>query len=135
MILPGLSGSFVLILLGNYQLVMINAVNELNISILLPVALGAVVGLIAFSHVLAWLLKKFYNQTIAILTGFITGSLGILWPWKEPVTQHFGDKIKTIGYRWFLPETNNEFYFALVFIILGIVSIVVTEALATKKQN
>lgn len=133
MILPGLSGSFVLILLGNYQLVMINAINDLNVSILLPVALGAVVGLIAFSHVLSWLLRKFHNQTIAILTGFITGSLGILWPWKEVITQSFGDKIKTVGYNWFLPKMDSEFYFALFFIILGIASIAITEILATKK--
>jgi len=135
MILPGLSGSFVLILLGNYQLVMINAVNTLNMSILLPVVIGAGLGLVAFSHILSWLLKKFHNQTIALLTGFITGSLGILWPWKNEITQQFGDKTKTIGYDWFMPEMNSEFYFALIFAILGIASIAITELLASKQQK
>ena len=135
MILPGLSGSFVLILLGNYQLVMIDAVNNLNITILLPIVLGAGIGLIAFSHVLSWLLKKFHNQTIALLTGFITGSLGILWPWKDINTQAFGDKVKTVGYDWFLPQMDSEFYFALLFTILGIVSIVITELLASKQKS
>lgn len=135
MILPGLSGSFVLILLGNYQLVMINAVSDFNIAILTPVALGAVFGLVAFSHALSWLLKKYHNQTIAMLTGFITGSLGILWPWKEAITKQFGEKTKTIGYDYLAPEMNTEFYLALFFIILGIASIVATEFFATKKQN
>ncbi|MBK3516840.1 DUF368 domain-containing protein [Carboxylicivirga marina] len=135
MILPGLSGSFVLILLGNYQLVMIDAINNLSVKILFPIAIGAGVGLIAFSHFLSWLLKKYHNQTIALLTGFIAGSLGILWPWKHEVTQQFGDKIKTVDYHYFQPELNSEFYFAVLFIILGIASITITELLATKKKD
>jgi len=132
MIIPGLSGSFVLILMGNYQLVMINAVSELNLKVLLPVGVGAGVGLIGFSHFLSWLLKKYKNQTIAMLTGFVLGSLGILWPWKNEVTQTFGDKIKTVGYDWFLPEINSEFFIAVIFIILGIASIWITEYLGSK---
>ncbi|MCW3807681.1 DUF368 domain-containing protein [Plebeiibacterium marinum] len=133
MIIPGLSGSFVLILMGNYQLVMINAVSELNLKVLLPVAAGAGIGLIGFSHFLSWLLKKYHNQTISMLTGFVLGSLGILWPWKETLTKTFGEKVKTVGYEWFLPETNSEFFIALVFIILGIASIWITESLGSKK--
>ncbi len=133
MIIPGLSGSFVLILMGNYQLVMINAVSEFNIKTLLPVALGAGIGLIGFSHFLSWLLKRFHNQTIAMLTGFVLGSLGILWPWKETLTQTFGEKVKTIGYDWHLPSINTEFFIAVIFIILGIASIWITESLGSKK--
>lgn len=135
MILPGLSGSFVLILLGNYDLVMIKAINNFDLKTLFPVALGAGVGLLAFSHILSWLLKKFHNQTISLLTGFIAGSLGILWPWKEALTKNFGEKVKTIGYKWHLPEVDTEFFFALFFIILGIVSIIATEVLANKNQK
>ncbi|WP_075589989.1 DUF368 domain-containing protein [Labilibacter marinus] len=132
MIIPGLSGSFVLILLGNYQLVMINAVSELNIKILLPVAAGAGIGLVGFSHFLSWLLKKYHDQTIAMLTGFIMGSLGILWPWKETITRTFGEKVKTVGYEWFLPSVNTEFFIAVVFIVLGMAAIWVTESLGSK---
>lgn len=135
MILPGLSGSFVLILLGNYQLVMINAISEFKLSILFPVAIGAGGGLLVFSHFLAWLLKKYHNQTIALLTGFIAGSLGILWPWKEAITQIFGEKVKTVGYKWLMPEMNSEFYLAVLFVILGIGSIVATEMLAGKNKK
>jgi len=135
MILPGLSGSFVLILLGNYQLVMIDAINNLEIKILFPIIIGAGAGLIAFSHFLSWLLKKYHNQTIALLTGFIAGSLGILWPWKTEVTQQFGDKIKTVDFDYYTPEFNSEFYFAVLFIILGIISITATELIASRKNK
>jgi putative membrane protein len=135
MILPGLSGSFVLILLGNYHLVMIDAVNDLRIDILVPVVLGAGVGLIAFSHVLSWLLKKYHNQTLASLTGFILGSLGILWPWKNPIEQPFGDKLKTVGYDWFLPQMDATLVLAVALIVLGIATIWITERLGALKEK
>ena len=132
MILPGLSGSFVLLLMGNYKLVMVDAVNNMDLGILLPVGIGAVGGLLLFSHFLSWLLKKYHNQTIATLSGFILGSLGILWPWKEAITQTFGEKVKIIGYNWNMPQMNSEFFMAFLYIVLGILTIVLTEYLAEK---
>ena len=90
MILPGLSGSFVLILMGNYKLVMVDAVSELNLKVLIPVAVGAILGLIAFSRLLSWIFKHYRDITIAMLTGFILGSLSIIWPWKtiEPLKEN-----------------------------------------------
>jgi len=123
MILPGLSGSFVLILLGNYQLVAITAVNNLDFSILFPVLIGAVGGLIAFSHLLSWVFKHYKDQTIAILTGFILGSLGVIWPWKNPIEQFFGEKSKVVGYDYFLPEINSVFFVALFVMFSGIMII------------
>lgn len=130
MILPGLSGSFVLILMGNYQLVMIDAVNNLNVKILLPIVVGAGLGLIGFSHFLSWIFKKFRDQTISTLTGFILGSLGILWPWKTAITETFGAKEKVVGYNWNIPDMNMQFFVAFAFIILGFVSIWLTEKYA-----
>ncbi len=135
MILPGLSGSFVLILMGNYQLIMIDAVSEFNLRILVPVAIGAGLGLPLFSSFLSWLLKKYNNQTIALLTGFIAGSLSILWPWKTTVEQAFGDKMKTIGYEWHLPEVDLSLFIAIFFAILGVLTIVVTEMMADKQSK
>jgi len=135
MILPGLSGSFVLILLGNYQLVMISAVNDFNLKILSPVVIGAGVGLIFFSHLLSWLLKKYHNQTLSMLTGFILGSLGILWPWKNIITESFGDKVKTIGYEWLMPQLNGELVLAIILIGLGIATIWATEAFGSKAKQ
>ncbi len=134
MILPGLSGSFVLILMGNYQLIMIDAVNDFRIDLLIPVLAGAVFGLIAFSHLLSWLLKRFPDSAIALLSGFILGSLGILWPWKTAITQSFGAKTKIVAYNWEIPQWDTGLAWALVFIILGILSIAITEIWAVKKQ-
>lgn len=139
MILPGLSGSFVLILMGNYQLVMIDAVNNLDLKILLPVVAGAVIGLIMFSNLLSWVYKKFRNQTIGILTGFILGSLGVLWPWKveQFATDNTGNLILkdgegiVEGYQWLVPQTfDKEVILAILFMILGIAIIYITETLA-----
>ena len=135
MILPGLSGSFVLILMGNYQLVAIDAINELNLAVLTPVAIGAVAGLIAFSHFLSWLFKTYKDQTISALTGFIFGSLGIIWPWKTPIEKAFGDKIKIVGYDYYTPAMNTEFFIALIIIIAGILSIYLMESSASKVEK
>jgi len=135
MILPGLSGSFVLIIMGNYQLVFIDAVNEWRFEILIPFAIGAAVGLLAFSHLLSWVFRKFRNVTLALLTGFIAGSLGILWPWKEPVFQTFGDKNKVIGYTWELPAPNLDLVLSMALILAGIFLIVAMEHRANKHSE
>lgn len=127
MILPGLSGSFVLILMGNYELVAIDAINNRDIGILLPVLIGAVVGLVAFSHIISWVFKRYKDQTIAVLTGFILGSLGIIWPWKTPIEEMFGDKLKVVGYDYFIPEMNTGFIIAVAIMLIGIISIWILE--------
>ncbi len=141
MILPGLSGSFVLILMGNYQLVMIDAVNNMDFGILIPVVIGAVVGLIAFSHILSWVFKRYRDQTISLLTGFILGSVSILWPWQKAIylKDTAGELILKKGepivehYSRFLPESfDQQVIFAIVFAILGIVTIWGVEKAAEK---
>ena len=132
MILPGLSGSFVLVLMGNYQLIMIDAVNDLNLKILLPVVLGGVVGLLAFSHLLSWIYKNYRDITIAVLTGFILGSMPIIWPWKNDVITYFGSESKVTGYEYYLPELNIEFAIAFVIMLIGAGIIVLTEKMAKK---
>jgi len=82
LVLPGISGAFLLILLGKYEF-MLNAVSETDIPVLLLFGAGGVTGVIAFSHVIGWLLKKHPNTTLALLTGFMAGSLNKLWPWKK----------------------------------------------------
>ncbi|MFO7878710.1 MAG: DUF368 domain-containing protein [Bacteroidota bacterium] len=134
MILPGLSGSFVLILMGNYQLIMIDAVNNLRMDILIPTVLGAGIGILAFSWILSWVFKKYRNQTIALLSGFIMGSLGILWPWKNVINETFNGEIKAVGYEWYLPQINAEFAVAVVIILAGFVSIWAMEYAASEKK-
>jgi len=131
-ILPGTSGAFVLLLMGNYHLVMIDAINNVRFEILAPFILGAVVGLLPFSHFLSWLLKRFRFSTTALLTGFILGSLGTLWPWKKTIVETFGTKQVITGFEWHLPLLNTELAFAIVYCVLGIITIYFIELLAQK---
>ncbi len=142
MILPGLSGSYVLLLMGDYELIMIDAVSMLTsqpleaLKILLPFVLGAAVGLIAFAHLLSWIFKRFHDQTIALLTGFILGSLPIIWPWKEQIVTSLKDgNEKITGYNWLMPSIDTEFFAAILFAALGIAIIIVTETLASRKSK
>lgn len=139
MILPGLSGSYVLLLMGNYQLVMIKAVSNLDLAVLAPVGVGAVIGLAAFARLLSWIFKKFHDQTIALLTGFIFGSLSILWPWKDAIIQTFqkGDEIKekVVGYTYALPELNLETAIAVAIMLAGIIAIIVVETAASQLKR
>jgi putative membrane protein len=143
MILPGLSGSFILILMGNYLLVL-DAVNNLRIDILLPVAIGIGIGLIGFSHLLSWVFRKFRNQTIALLTGFILGSLLIIWPWKETIfaTNTLGELLMKNGepiiarYELALPESlSSGVLIAAIIMLAGISSIWMIEWAAKRKTS
>lgn len=82
MILPGISGAFILLLLGKYMFIM-EAVSQLNIGVLVVFAIGAVAGIVSFSHVLSWLLAKWHDATVTMLMGFMIGSLNKVWPWKQ----------------------------------------------------
>ncbi|HSG68673.1 MAG TPA: DUF368 domain-containing protein [Bacteroidales bacterium] len=142
MILPGLSGSFILFIMGNYHLVAIDAINQRDLSILFPMLIGAAFGLVAFSHFLSWVFKKFRDETIAILTGFILGSVSILWPWQREVylmdsagnyLLKDGERIVTHYSRYLPDQFGTEFWMVMVWVLTGILTIWLIEALAKKK--
>jgi len=128
MILPGLSGSFILIIMGNYALVL-GAISSLQFSVLLPLLAGCAFGLVAFSHLLSWIFKNHHDATIALMTGFILGSLFIIWPWKHTLTEVIarpGKEAKevVVGYDWFLPSlVNSETWIALALMLGGALTI------------
>ncbi|MCB1229561.1 MAG: DUF368 domain-containing protein [Verrucomicrobiae bacterium] len=140
MIMPGLSGSFVLLLMGNYQLIMIDSVSKLTdldlsaLKILIPVGIGAVIGLVSLSHFLSWVFRRFHDLAVAVLTGFVAGSLLIIWPWKAEVIQTFGAgetaKEKVIGYDWHLPSLNSETFIAIGMIVAGFLLVWLMEKLS-----
>lgn len=136
MMLPGLSGSFILILMGNYELLMVTAITELNILLLSVFFLGSAFGLMSFSHILSWVFKHYKNQTLALLTGFILGSLSIIWPWKEVAESIIiKGKEKIIGYNWYFPnELNTETILAILLILVGILSVYALENFAIYKK-
>ena len=126
MLLPGLSGSFILILMGNYKLLMVDSISKSlkfnidAITYLLVFILGSVVGLFGFSHIISWLFKRFKDCILSLLTGFILGSLLIIWPWKEIAE----NKLIT---SWYLPELNSNTIVAISLMLIGIYMVVKLE--------
>ena len=135
MILPGLSGSFVLIIMGNYALVL-GAISTFSLSILLPMALGCIVGLIVFSHVLAWVFKHYQDHTLALMTGFVVGSLVVIWPWKNAIVEQVTrvgkpPKEVIVSYDWLMPSLSAPgTWIAIALMLAGGISIALMEKYA-----
>ena len=166
MALPGFSGSFILILLGNYVLLLVDSVNVLFdtfvfmfsgdfsfisdpqhlrlLKVLLVFTLGSVVGLVSLSHLLSYILKHYKFKTLALIMGFITGSLGVVWPWKEAlyrqdsygnfITDTNGEQIIE-NYQRYLPEMNTQTIYALLFIIFGAAIVLGLEWYGNKRKH
>jgi putative membrane protein len=165
MTLPGLSGSFILILMGNYVLLLVDSVNELlfvvtnlitgnfevledpekirYLKIISVFTLGSVFGLVSISHVLGYVLKRWNAIVTAIIIGFITGSLGIVWPWKKAIylinNETFlldkkGNKIIE-NYNRFIPDFSLlETWVAIFYIIFGILLVLSIDYYGRKKE-
>lgn len=134
MILPGISGSFILLLLGKYAYIM-EAVSTFNIPVLAVFACGAGVGIVSFSHFLSWLLKKFYMQTISLLAGFMIGSLLKVWPWKSPSVVEGVDFPTTPGIYEQITGGASYIELSIVFALVGIAIVFLIEILASKAQK
>ncbi|NNK88825.1 MAG: DUF368 domain-containing protein [Flavobacteriaceae bacterium] len=163
MTLPGFSGSFILILLGNYVLLLVDSVNALYdtifdvfggnfdflnepervrmLKVLAVFTLGSVAGLVTFSHILNYVLKYFRNLTLSLLLGFIIGSLGVLWPWKDTI--YVTDESGTIlmdstgnkiiqNYERFMPGLTESTFWAVIYIIIGILIVLILELYGQK---
>ena len=134
MILPGISGSFILLLLGKYAFVM-TAVTELNIPVLVVFAAGCGIGIISFSHFLSWLLKKFYMLTIALLSGFMLGSLLKVWPWKVPGAAEGFDYPALPAQFEQVTGLDAQLGTSVAFAVLGLAIVLVIEFVAAKGQK
>ncbi|MEQ6118125.1 DUF368 domain-containing protein [Reichenbachiella sp. MALMAid0571] len=135
MILPGLSGSYILLLMGNYVLVL-QAINSADVSILAPVALGCISGVLAFSWLLSFLFKHYKDLTISLLTGFVAGSLAVIWPWKT--TKYIlleSGKQKPSGYSWHWPEMDSVFLWALILALIGFLLVWSLEKFTSKPEK
>jgi putative membrane protein len=143
MILPGISGSFILVLLGMYKFIL-QAVGNFELAIIFTFLAGAAIGIISFSNVLSWLLKKYHNLTISLLAGFMVGSLNKVWPWKE-VVKTFTDRhgeIKPLIEENILPATyeqitgNQSFIIgAMALAAFGFVIIFLIENIANRLKK
>ena len=166
MTLPGLSGSFILILMGNYVLLLVDSVNEL-FSIMIDIlsgdfrfiddskrtrylkiigvfTAGSAFGLVSISHVLGYLLKRWHQIVTTVIIGFITGSLGIVWPWKteqyklvhgEYLFDQHGNKIIK-NYQRFWPDfTNLTSWIAIFYILVGILLVLGVSYYGRKRKE
>lgn len=136
MILPGISGAFILVLLGSYKTIL-DAVHERDIKVIITVALGAVFGLLSFAKLLKWMFSHYKDLTLALLTGFILGSLNKIWPWKLVLeTKTIGDKIIPLKEQNISPFSfngDNQLMMAIACAIIGFSLIFILERLASKK--
>jgi len=136
MILPGISGSYILVLLGSYKVV-IDAIDEKDFKILFTMALGMIFGVLSFAKVLKWMFDHYKNITLAILTGFILGSLNKIWPWKRILeTKTIGKKIVVLKDENVLPfnfDGEHQLMYAIITAILGFSLIFILEKVASKK--
>ncbi|HLV92410.1 MAG TPA: DUF368 domain-containing protein [Aequorivita sp.] len=167
MTLPGLSGSFILILLGNYVLLLVDSVNSLfdtfvdvlqwdfswihsperieMLTILAVFSIGSLVGLVSLSHLLAYVLNRFKKATYAVIIGFIAGSLGVVWPWKNnlyefnihgEIEKDSAGRDIIIGYDRYFPENfGTETILAIFFIIVGIAIVLSLDWYDNYKRN
>ncbi|MGY5851177.1 DUF368 domain-containing protein [Salegentibacter sp. F14] len=138
MILPGISGAFILVLLGAYKTIT-EAAHDFDFKTLGIFAVGAVVGLLSFSKLLKWLFVHYTNITLAVLTGFIAGSLNKIWPWKEVLeTETYGDKEIVLKEASVLPwnfSGEASTLSALLLMLAGFLLIFLLERFASKNPE
>ena len=138
MILPGISGSFLLLILGKYEFIL-NAVNEKDVLVLMVFALGCITGLLLFSRVISWFLKNYHALTLSFLSGFMIGSINKIWPWKKILSYRVSSSgaqkpflTENILPHVYLAETGQEpvFLIAILAFLIGVVLVVGLERLA-----
>ena len=139
MILPGISGSFILVILGAYK-TLSDAIHDFDFKKIGLFVLGAVIGLLSFSRVLKWLFKNYHNLTLALLTGFIFGSLNKIWPWKKIISYRINSKGVEVPFQDesispFSFEGENQFLLAIGLMIVGFLTIIILEKLGNAKNN
>lgn len=136
MVVPGVSGSHLMLLMGNYELIVTEAIPALTRAssfmhgarILLPFVLGAVVSIVSFSHLLSWLMRDYRDGTLSVLAGFMLGSLPVVYPWKAPSAD-------MMNYVFRLPNWDGEFLVAVVMGVLGGLTVYLLEVLAKHSEK
>lgn len=136
MIVPGISGSHLMMVMGNYELIVTQALPAITkmstfgqgFMVLLPFAIGAVISIISISYLLSWLMKEYRNETLSVLSGFMIGSLPVVYPWKEVLPGMY-------DYTFHLPPMTSEFVFALIMAVVGAALVLVLSHLSKKKEE
>ncbi|MCO6499745.1 MAG: DUF368 domain-containing protein [Vicingus serpentipes] len=137
MILPGISGSFILLLLGSYETIL-GAIKDFKLATIAVFAIGCLTGLLSFSKLLNWMFKKYHDITIALLTGFLVGSLNKIWPWKFTLSTRINSHGETVPFiqENILPthfEGDPKLVLSIVMLFVGLGLILILEKIAVKK--
>ncbi len=138
MILPGISGSFILLLMGMYSNIL-GAVNDMNISLLLVFILGCILGLLCFSHFLSWTFKHYKNSTLALLAGFMIGSLNKVWPWQNIIElrkNSHGEMVPWMYENCLPNQYQNEpmLFMCIGLFIVGLAIVFILELFSPKDE-
>ena len=136
MIVPGISGSHLMLLMGNYELIVTQAIPQIakwstwgqGMMILLPFVIGAVVSIISVSYLLSWLMKEYRNETLSVLSGFMIGSLPVVYPWKEVLPGMY-------DYNFHLPPMGKELVIAIIMAIIGAILVLTLSYFSKRKEE
>jgi putative membrane protein len=161
MILPGISGAFILVLLGKYLFILeiVNNIREAiknivkgligsgliyeqthlqqDVVALLIVTAGATVGIVTFAQILGWFFRRYHDITVAVLIGFMLGSLRKIWPWKDTldyIVDHHGEKIPIEQINVLPPAWDGQFIFALLLAIIGFAAVFILDYVASRQE-
>ena len=125
MILPGISGSFILLMLKKYAYIF-NAIGHFNFAVIIPFAIGMITGLVLFSRVLSWLLKTWYQETLSTIIGLLVASLWVIWPFQERIYEMVRGKERLIESSPYLPEQlNADVNTSIAMVIIGLLLVLV----------
>lgn len=136
MVVPGISGSHLMLLMGNYELIVTQAIPALTkastfmfgFKVLFPFFLGSIISIVSFSYLLSWLMKDFRNETLSALSGFMLGSLPVVYPWKEPSAD-------MLEYVFHHPAINGEFFVAVLMAVIGAVAVFMLNGMARREEK
>ena len=127
MILPGISGSFILLMMKKYAYIF-NAIGHFDFSIILPFAFGIITGVVLFSRLLSYLLKRFYQQSILFITGLLIASLYVIWPFQTRVYELVRHKERLVSSVPFLPDAfSNQVFYSLGMMLIGLVFVILLD--------
>jgi putative membrane protein len=135
MLLPGISGSFILLILNKYAFIF-NAIGYFKFSVIIPFAVGMLTGLAIFSRLLSWVLHHYYRQTTLVITGFLIASLWLIWPYQDRAYETIGEKTKLISSTPYVPsDINTAFLSSLGLAVLGMCTVLIINSMARKNKT
>lgn len=135
MILPGISGSFILLMMKKYAYIF-NAIGHFDFSIILPFIFGIATGVVLFSRVLSYLLKRFYQQSILFITGILIASLYVIWPFQTRVYEIIRHKERMVSSVPYFPEAfSNQIFYSFIMAVVGLVAVILLDRLSEKDSS